>query len=135
VDRLKGPLRRDNWITAREVRSGAAVVLVISVVLWLLPAQARVGPSEGHRQVVISGNVTDTQGRPVRSVLVSVPALNENALSDDRGTYRLVIKSKFRSGAAVVIRASRKGYNYVSRSVRLNPGARLRIDFRLVGEK
>ena len=134
VDGLEGPRLRDNWTTARAVRS-AVFLLLVGLVLWLLSAQAHAAPSGSRRQIVISGNVTDTQGRPVGSVLISVPALNESTVSDERGAYRLVIKSRVRSGSAVVIRASRKGYNYVSRSVRLNPGVRLRIDFRLAGEK
>jgi hypothetical protein len=85
-----------------------------------------------RQPVVISGKVTDTQGRPIAGALIAVPALNESTVSDDEGMYRLAIRSKARLGQEAVIRASREGFDYVSRSVRLGPKAQVRVDFRLV---
>ncbi len=88
-------------------------------------------PPRSRQPVVISGKVIDTQRRSIPAALISVPALNASTFSDSDGTYRLVVESKVRSGEEVVLRASREGFGYVSRSVRLAPGARVKVDFRL----
>ena len=59
------------------------------------------------------------------------PALNETTLSDSEGKYRLVVWSKVRAGGKVVIRASREGFDYIGRPVRLAPGAQIKVNFRL----
>jgi hypothetical protein len=103
-----------------------ALILVCLLAVFL--------PALSHAQQerpIISGKVTDTKGRPIAAALINIPALNESVISDDQGAYRLVLRSKTRSGEEVVIRASRKGFDYTSRSLRLRPKARLRINFRL----
>jgi hypothetical protein len=79
----------------------------------------------------ISGYVTDTQRRPMVGALVSVPALNESALSDERGRYRIVVRAKVRRGQRVVIQASREGFDRLSRPVDLVPKGKLKVNFRL----
>ena len=82
--------------------------------------------------VVISGKVTDLERHAIPMALIALPALNESAHSDGEGMYRLVVRSRVRSGQVVVIRASREGFDYASRPIRLAPGAQLRVNFQLV---
>ena len=103
------------------------VVILACLAVPLLPAAVKAGQA-----AVVSGMVTDAEHRPVAGALVAVPAFNESAVSDDKGTYRLVIKSKVRRGQEVVIRASHKGFDYASRPVRLAPGELVKANFRLV---
>jgi hypothetical protein len=56
-----------------------------------------------HQPVVISGEVTDTLGRPIPAAVITVPALNESTVSDNGGMYCLVVLSKVRSDQQVVI--------------------------------
>lgn len=105
----------------------ATIVIAVCLLPVFFPAFAQ---ARSYR-VVISGRVTDIYGRLIPSALVAVPALNESTLSDSQGSYRLTIRSRVRPGEEVVIRASRKGFDYASKSVRLAPGVRPRINFRL----
>jgi len=109
------------------MRHGLAALALICVVVALFPVVSLSRPP-----VVISGKVTDSRGRPIPGALIALPALSESTVSDDEGMYRLAIRSKVRLGQDAVIRASREGFDYVSRSVRLGPKAQLRMDFRLV---
>jgi hypothetical protein len=102
------------------------------IALICLAGALHPGPLHARPPVVISGRVTDLQRRPIPEALITVPALNESTVSDRGGMYCLVIRSKVRSGQGVVIRASREGFDYASRSIRLSPKARLRMNFRLV---
>jgi len=106
------------------------VVILACLAVPLLSAAVQAGQA-----VVISGVVTDMESRPIGGALVAVPAFNESAVSDDGGMYRLVIRSKVRRGQDVVVRASHKGFDYVSRPVRLAPKAQVRVNFRLVPVK
>jgi hypothetical protein len=109
------------------MRRYALTVALICFVAILSPVAL-----QARQPVVISGKVTDTQGRPIPTALITVPVLNASTVSDSGGMYDLVIRSKVRSGQGVVIRASRQGFDYVSRPVRLAPSAQLKVDFRLV---
>lgn len=102
----------------------AGALVCLAAVLFPAGVQAR-------RPVEISGRVVDTMRRPLSGVLISVPALNESALSDERGRYRMTIGSRVRRGQRVVIQASRDGFDRASRPVDLFPRGRLRVDFRL----
>jgi hypothetical protein len=106
------------------------IIALICLVAALHPVVLQARPP-----VVISGRVTDVQRRPIPAALVTVPALNESTVSDNGGMYRPVVRSKVRSGQGVVIRASREGFDYASRPIRLAPKARLRVNFRLVPVK
>jgi hypothetical protein len=124
------PLERSVHVRAMvRLSTVALAILCLIALLSPVPAEAR------EKQVIMSGRVMDTLGRPVRSALISIPAINESTTTDDQGAYRLVIRAKIRSGEAVVVRASRKGFDYVSRSVRLTAGARLTINFRLTAAR
>jgi protocatechuate 3,4-dioxygenase beta subunit len=81
--------------------------------------------------VVIKGRVTDTSGRPVATALIGIAAFNASTTSDTHGAYRLVIRSRVRSGQHAVLTASREGYDFVSRAITLAPGAELTESFRL----
>lgn len=109
------------------MRNWVFMFVLICFVALLSPAGL-----PARQPVVISGKVTDVQHRPIPKASVTLPALNESAVSDGEGMYHLVVRSKVRSGQEVVIRASREGFDYASRPVRLAPGAQLRVNFRLV---
>ncbi len=91
--------------------------------------------AQGRQPAVIWGKVTDTQRQPVVAATITLPALNESALSDGEGRYRLVVRRIVRAGEQVVIRVSREGFEHVSRPVRLAPGVQVKMDFRLVSLK
>ncbi len=112
------------------MRGRSLIITLMCFVAALHPV-----PLQARPPVVISGKVTDGQRRPISAALITVPALNESTVSDNGGMYRLVVRSKVRSGQGVVIRASREGFDYASRSIRLAPKARLKINFRLVPVK
>jgi hypothetical protein len=108
------------------VKGKLILIVLACLFVTLLPTF-----SQAREPITISGKVTDGRGHSVDSALIAIPALSESTTTDDRGAYRLLVRSKVRSGEEVVIRASRKGFDYASRPVRLRPGARLRINFRL----
>jgi len=54
-----------------------------------------------------------------------------SAVTDNQGTYRLVIGSSVHPGQQVVINASRQGFDYSSYAVTLAPGTKLKQSFRL----
>ena len=108
------------------MRGHSVVVILACLAVPLLAAAGQSG-----QPVVIFGAVTDAQHHPLAGALVAVPAFNESAVSDDQGMYRLVIGSRVRRGQEVVIRASHKGFDYVSRPVRLAPGVHVGVNFKL----
>jgi len=112
------------------MRKYALTVALICFVAVLPPIAL-----EARQPVVVSGKVTGAQGRPVSAALITAPALNEGTVSDPKGMYQLVIRSKVRSGQWIVIRAGREGFDSVSRPVRLAPGVQLRVNFRLVPDR
>lgn len=108
------------------MRRPALAVAVVCLVMVLAPAVLR-----ARQPMEVSGYVTDTQRRPMAGALISIPALNESASSDERGRYRMTIQSRVRRGQRVVIQASREGFDRLSRPIDLVPKGKLKVNFRL----
>jgi hypothetical protein len=72
------------------MRKYALTVALICFVTVLSPVAL-----QPHQPVVISGKVTDTQGRPIPTAVITVPVLNASTVSDTGGVYDLVKKYFF----------------------------------------
>lgn len=95
-------------------------------------ALACISPAAAQEAAQITGRVTSGSGSPEAAVLVRITALNVGATTREDGTYTLVVPaSRFRTGQSVTLTASRVGLATLSRTLRLEPGARLTQDFQL----
>lgn len=80
----------------------------------------------------ITGRVASETGAPIGSAAVRIPSLGIGTVSDDNGTYRLVVPaSRIRANQQVQVTVSRVGLSSQTRTVTLNPGATLTQNFQL----
>jgi hypothetical protein len=102
---------QDNLLTGHEVSDSAN------------PLASQVGaPSE----LTISGRVTDSAGKPIRSASIWILALHRHALSLDDGSYTLSVPAKELRGTSDSIVVMLIGYARTAKSVMLSRHATTR---------
>src|SRR5215210_7856108 len=109
--------------------SGARALAVMSGLLLL----ALAAPEAGRAQVVL-GRVTNTSGNPLAGATLTLrtdSSTERSARSDSLGNYEIgdVRAGRYRLAAQQV------GYARVERELRVGPGDRRRVDFRLQPER
>jgi hypothetical protein len=88
--------------------------------------------AESAKDAVVQGWATNWRGQPEAEVLVRIGCLYAGTLTGADGSYRLVIPgARVVPGTAVQITASRTGLSTVSRSVSLEPGEEIALDFQM----
>lgn len=88
----------------------------------------------GHAQqpAAIFGRVVDVEGAPVAGAVVRVEAYKVGASTNEDGFYRLIVPgTRIRPGARVEITAWRRDFKAVSRTLTLNPGADVGLNFQV----
>lgn len=93
-------------------------------------------PSAAHAQqpVTISGRITNEAGEPLRVANVSATALSITVYASADGTYKLVVPAGRVNGQDVTIVARQLGYRAQSAVVKLQSGATLSQNFKLVAD-
>src|SRR6185295_7136496 len=95
-------------------------ILVLAFPLIAVPLGAQAPPAE---PTVISGQVLDSDGKPLPGAIVSLPALNLTVTTDAEGRYTLTIPADLARGQTVELRATFSDLEPRTAEITLGPGA------------
>jgi TonB-linked SusC/RagA family outer membrane protein len=101
--------------------------LLVAACLALALAPAALWAQE---PATITGRTTNASGEPEPAVQVRIAALSVGAVSDAQGRYTLVVPAaRLRAARSVAVTAQRVGLGTQTRTVTLNPGGSLTLNF------
>lgn len=98
--------------------------VALAAALLLLPVAA------SAQDVVITGRVQGASMAPAAGAVVAIPSLQLSTVTNELGTYRLVVPAAQARGQSVPMTASMLGYETMQANVTLTPG-NVRRDFSL----
>lgn len=101
--------------------------------VWLGLLLLLAAPASAQGAAIVSGRITNSEGKPEAAVIVRIDSLNVATSSRADGTYRLEVPGTcIRPGQNVTITAARTGLGTVSRTVVLSPDSTVTVDVTMV---
>ncbi len=105
---------------SNRVRSllGAALAVLMAAGL----AVGTTAPLHAQQATVITGKVTDQNGKPLASATIQIKSLAIGTIADQDGNYRFTVPASRVQGQKVVVTASLLSYRSVSATITLQAG-------------